>query len=65
MVTPISERTEFVAEFWAAFAWTPVHQGSDGIRVAFASITPIIAKKRAGSFRRMMVFVHSNGQYGG
>jgi molybdate transport system substrate-binding protein len=45
MVTSILERSEFVTEFWAAFAWTPVHQGSDGIRVAFASIMPIIAKK--------------------
>jgi len=65
MVASILERSEFVTEFWAAFAWTPVHQGSDGIRVAFASIMPIIAKKRAGSFRRMMVFARSNGQYGG
>jgi len=45
MVALVPERSEFVAEFWAAFAWTPVHQGFDGIRVAFASITPIIASQ--------------------
>jgi len=65
MVALVPERSEFVAEFWAAFAWTPVHQGFDGIRVAFASITPIIASQgmeishvrteTAPIFRLMMV----------
>ncbi len=65
MVALVPERSEFVTEFWAAFAWTPVHQGFDGIRVAFASITPIIASQgmeishvrteTAPIFRLMMV----------
>jgi len=75
MVALVPEQSEFVTEFWAAFAWTPVHQGFDGIRVAFASITPIIASRGIGNlpcshrnnagFPADDGFVRCYGQYGG